>query len=227
MCGIFAYLLKQCKSNPNISSTSWRRLYNELLKTQGRGPDNVRLERVSPDLILGFNRLRINDVSEAGDQPLRRGKITVIANAEIYNYKEIKEKYGFTFQSSSDCEILLHLFEKFGNVESFIDELDGVFAFVIHDGNTGQTHVGRDPIGVRPIFYGLDTAGNYAFASEAKALMSICDNKTIKPFKPGHFWSSATQKLTKWYNPTYNTEETNMATYNEAPVLNQTANLLY
>lgn len=166
-------------------------------------------------------------MSEAGDQPLRKGKITVIANAEIYNYKALKEKYGFTFQSSSDCEILLHLYEKYGSVDKFIDELDGVFAFVIHDGNTGHTHVGRDPIGVRPIFYGLDNAGNYAFASEAKALMSICDNKTIKPFLPGHFWSSNTQKLTRWYNPTYNLEDTNMETYNEAPVLNKTANLLY
>lgn len=85
---------------------------------------------------------------------MRKGKISVIANAEIYNYKALKEKYGFTFESSSDCEIFLHLYEKFGNVESFINELDGVFAFILHDGNTGQTIVGRDPIGVRPVFIG-------------------------------------------------------------------------
>lgn len=80
----------------------------------------------------------------------------MIANAEIYNYKDIKDKYGFKFESNSDCEILLHLYEKYGNVKDFINELDGVFAFVIHDANTGVTHVGRDPIGVRPIHYGQD-----------------------------------------------------------------------
>ena len=85
---------------------------------------------------------------------MKRGNITVIANAEIYNYKDIKEKYGFKFQSSSDCEIFLHLYEKFGSIEKFIDELDGVFAFILHDGNTGETFVGRDPIGVRPVFIG-------------------------------------------------------------------------
>ena len=85
---------------------------------------------------------------------MERGHITLVANAEIYNYKEIKDRYGFQFKSGSDCEIFLHLYEKFGNVEAFIDQLDGIFAFMIHDKRTGITHVGRDPIGVRPIFMG-------------------------------------------------------------------------
>jgi asparagine synthase (glutamine-hydrolysing) len=114
----------------------------------------MKLLKVSDQLILGFQRLRIMDTSAAGDQPLRRGKISVIANAEIYNYKEIKEKYGFEFESGSDCEIFLHLYEKFGSVDKFINELDGVFAFIIHDEAKGETIVGRDPIGVRPIFMG-------------------------------------------------------------------------
>jgi asparagine synthase (glutamine-hydrolysing) len=152
----------------------------------------MQLRRVSDNLILGFQRLRICDTSEAGDQPLRRGNITVIANAEIYNYKQLKEKYGFKFESNSDCEIFLHLYEKFGSVDKFIDELDGVFAFMIHDGETGEVIVGRDPIGVRPIFIGQDVNENYAFASEAKALLAICTGETIKPFLPGHYWSSKT-----------------------------------
>ena len=114
----------------------------------------MQLKKVSPSLILGFQRLRICDVSEAGDQPLVMGNISVIANAEIYNFRDLKEKYGFEFKSDSDCEILLHLYAKFGSVEKFIDELDGVFAFILYDGNTGETFVGRDPIGVRPIFIG-------------------------------------------------------------------------
>lgn len=118
--------------------------------------------------------------------------MSVIANAEIYNYKELKEKYGFKFESSSDCEIFLHLYEKFGSVDKFINELDGVFAFMIHNGETGEVIVGRDPIGVRPIFIGQDVNENYVFASEAKALLNICTGETIKPFLPGHYWSSNT-----------------------------------
>ena len=176
---------------------------------------------------MGFNRLRINDVSESGDQPFRKGSISVIGNAEIYNFEEIKSRYGFEFQSHSDTEVLVHLYEKFGNVKDFVNELDGVFAFIIHDASTGETHVARDPIGVRPIFYGQDVKGNYAFASEAKTLLGLTDNKTIKPFAPGTHWNSTTNEFTKWYNPTYNLEETNLKTYNETAELNTTADLLY
>ena len=155
MCGILAYLLKQSKYNPNLNTMSYRMIWNELKKQHGRGPDNTKLERISSNAILGFNRLRIVDTSEAGDQPLKRGSVSVIANAEIYNYQALKDKYGFKFESGSDCEIFLHLYEKYnGDVKAFINELDGVFAFVIHDSETGETHVGRDPIGVRPIFMG-------------------------------------------------------------------------
>jgi asparagine synthase (glutamine-hydrolysing) len=69
---------------------------------------------------------------------------------------DIKEKYGFEMSSGSDCEIILHLFEKYGNLNDFIDELDGVFAFALHDESTGITYLARDAIGVRPIFYGKD-----------------------------------------------------------------------
>jgi asparagine synthase (glutamine-hydrolysing) len=175
----------------------------------------MQLQRISENLILGFQRLRICDTSAAGDQPLRRGKISVIANAEIYNYKALREKYGFNFESQSDCEIFLHLYEKFGSVDKFIDELDGVFAFVLHNGETGEVIVGRDPIGVRPIFIGQDTNGNYAFASEAKALLAVCTGDSIKPFLPGHFWSSKTEQYTKWYNVTHNLEEVDLATFDE------------
>jgi len=155
------------------------------------------------------------------------GNISVIANAEIYNFKALKEKYGFKFSSDSDCEIFLHLYKKFGSVDAFINELDGVFAFIIHDADKDQTFVGRDPIGVRPIFVGQDVHGNYGFASEAKALINVCKNDTIKPFLPGHFWSSETEEMTHWYKPTLNLEETDMSTYNEDKDLRTTAELLY
>ena len=135
---------------------------------KGRGPDNTTLSRVSNRLVLGFQRLRIVDTSVAGDQPMIRGNISLIANAEIYNFEAIKAKYGFEFESSSDCEILLHLYEKFGHPKNFIDELDGVFAFCIHDSEKDVTYIGRDPIGVRPIFTGKDVNRNLGFASESK-----------------------------------------------------------
>ena len=121
----------------------------------------------------------------------------------------------------------MHLYEKFGNVESFINELDGVFAFMLHDGNTGETIVGRDPIGVRPIFLGQDVNGNYGFASEAKALMGLCETDTIKPFLPGHIWKSNTETFEKWYHPQHNLAETNLETFDEAGALKETATLLY
>lgn len=105
---------------------------------------------------------------------------------------ELKEKHGFEFESGSDCEIFLHLFEKFGSVEGFINELDGVFAFVLHDAGTGATYVGRDPIGVRPIFYGYDTNENIMFASEAKVINGLAQPDTIKVFPPGSHWNSQT-----------------------------------
>ena len=153
----------------------------------------MQLKKISDKLILGFQRLRIVDTSEAGDQPLQKGKVSVICNGEIYNFRALKDKYGFQFESGSDCEIIIHLYEKFGSVENFIDQLDEVFAFILHDEGKGETYIGRDPIGVRPIFMGQDANGNYGFASEAKALVSVCLSHTIKPFPAGSFWSSSTE----------------------------------
>jgi len=97
----------------------------------------------------------------------------------------------------------------------------------LHDEAKGKTYVGRDPIGVRPIFYGKDVNGNMGFASEAKALTNLCQNDTIKPFMPGSLWDSESDQMTKWYKPTLNLEETNMETYDEASALKTTAELLY
>ena len=132
MCGIFGLLLKS-QARRSHANFSFRHLYNQLQTIKGRGPENTNLVQVSKSLIMGFQRLRIVDASPAGDQPLRKGNISVIANAEIYNFKALKEKYGFKHETGSDCEIFLHLYEKFGHPENFIHELDGVFAFVLHD----------------------------------------------------------------------------------------------
>ena len=95
MCGIFAYLITGSQVGQESDCFSYRHLWNNLYTIKGRGPDNTQLKRVSDNLVMGFARLRINDTTETGDQPLVRGKVTVIANAEIYNYKDLQEKYGF------------------------------------------------------------------------------------------------------------------------------------
>jgi asparagine synthase (glutamine-hydrolysing) len=160
------------------------------MRIKGRGPDNTALKQISPHLILGFQRLCINDLSDAGNQPLQKGNISAICNGEIYNFAELKAKYNFDFESGSDCEILLHLYEKYGNVADFIDELDGVFAFIIHDADKNLTFIARDPIGVRPMFMGLDWNDNLCTASEAKVLNGIARPDTIKQFPPGNHWNS-------------------------------------
>jgi asparagine synthase (glutamine-hydrolysing) len=187
----------------------------------------MKLEEVSKGCIFGFQRLRINDVSEAGDQPIRRGKLSVICNGEIYNYHDLQAKYNFPLKSGSDCEIILHLYEKYGCVEDFIDELDGIFAFVLNDEQLGVTFLGRDAIGVRPIFWGTDKQGNTAFASEAKVLLDVIDPDTIVQFPPGHHWRSDTRQFTKWWDPVHNLEEVDLDRFDEGPALKKTAELLY
>jgi asparagine synthase (glutamine-hydrolysing) len=171
--------------------------------------------------------LKINDLSEAGDQPLIRGNVSAICNGEIYNFAELKAKYGFQFESGSDCEILLHLYEKFGNVADFIDELDGVFAFIIHDTEKQLTYGARDPLGVRPMFMGLDYSNNLCTASEAKVLNGLARPDTIKPFPPGTLWDNKSGEFTRWWNPEHNLEDVELTNYDEEEALRTTANLLY
>jgi asparagine synthetase B (glutamine-hydrolysing) len=88
MCGIFGLLLKsQARQVSHHANFSFRHLWNQLHTLKGRGPENTNLLQVSDSLIMGFQRLRIVDASPAGDQPLRRGNVSVIANAEIYNFQ--------------------------------------------------------------------------------------------------------------------------------------------
>ena len=235
MCGIFALLLassfghadEKSSEQPRAPIFSWRHLWNQLYTIKGRGPDNMQLKEIAKNVIFGFQRLRINDQSEAADQPLTRGKASVICNGEIYNFAELKEKYGFQFDSGSDCEVILHLYEKFGNVADFIDQLDGVFAFVLHDAGRGKTFVGRDPIGVRPIFIGEDQHGSIMFASEAKVLVGLAEPKSIRAFAPGSFWSSDSGEFTKYWNPEHNLEDVDLRTYDEQAALMKTGELLY
>ena len=136
--------------------------------------------------VLAFHRLAIMGLHEEGMQPFKLGDNYVVCNGEIYGFRALKEeliKEGYAFESDSDCEILLPLYEKHG-VEMF-DMLDAEYALILYDGKKGKFLAARDPIGIRPLFFGY-TDSSIIFASEPKNLTGIC--KEIFPFPPGHYY---------------------------------------
>lgn len=149
-----------------------------------RGPDHQSLT-VEANGIWGFHRLSIMDLSSNGNQPFQHDGIQLICNGEVYNYEQLKAmlQSSYTFHSGSDCEVLIPLYQRVG-FEIMMKMLDAEFAVVLVDG--GEIWAGRDPIGIRPMFYGYDQQGCIAFASEAKALVPFC--REVAPFPPGHYY---------------------------------------
>ena len=159
-----------------------------LLKTQSRGPDDMKIVDTGKGL-LGFLRLSIMGLHPQGVQPFLLDGNYVVCNGEIYGYEKTKAELkakGYAFKSDSDCEILLPLYNEYG-VDMFKD-LDAEFALIIYDGKTEEYIAARDPIGIRPLFYGYDEKDTIIFASEPKNLMGICSK--IMPFPPGHYYKN-------------------------------------
>lgn len=177
MCGILAYI--RCKSNED----EFRKSLKEI---ESRGPDATDTKLFEEDdIILGFNRLSINDLSLDGMQPMTLdNKIWLICNGEIFNHKELEEKYTLDTQSQSDCEVILHLY-KILPFNQLVSELDGEFAFLIYDSITKSIWVTRDRYGVRPLFIGEQKHhGGYGFSSELKSLKSFVN---VHQFTPGNY----------------------------------------
>lgn len=153
-------------------------------RTISRGPDETRVTKEG-EAILAFHRLAIMGLTEEGMQPFSLNKNKLVCNGEIYGFRKIKEELSkeYTFKSDSDCEILLPLYEKYGT--EFFKDLDAEFALIIYDGEKKKLIAARDPIGIRPLFYGYRGNG-IIFASEAKNLVGLC--KEIFPFPPGHYY---------------------------------------
>ena len=154
-------------------------------KTISRGPDMSRFIKLK-DGYLGFHRLAIMGLHEEGMQPFHLHKRYLVCNGEIYGFRPIKEelKKEYTFESDSDCEILLPLYEKHG-VDMF-KMLDAEFALIIYDEEDDKFIAARDPIGIRPLYFGYTKSGKIAFASEPKNLVTLV--KEIMPFPPGHYY---------------------------------------
>lgn len=154
-------------------------------KTISRGPDDSRIIDTGKGL-LGFHRLSIMGLTPDGMQPFELDGSYIVCNGEIYGYEKIKEELSkkYKFKSGSDCEILLPMYREYGT--GMFAMLDAEFALIIFDGKTGKYIAARDPIGIRPLFYGYDKKGVILFASEAKNLVGMCDR--VMPFPPGHYY---------------------------------------
>ncbi|MBU3103368.1 asparagine synthase B [Clostridium gasigenes] len=158
-----------------------------LQRTESRGPDMTEILTL-PSGILGFQRLSIMDLSFSGMQPFTRNTDASICNGEIYGFREIKKeltKKGHKFISDSDCEVLLPMYHEYG-LDMF-SKLDAEYATVIYDGKKDSFIAARDPIGIRPLFYGYSESGKIIFASEAKNLVGL--TAKIIAFPPGHYYA--------------------------------------
>ncbi|MGM9550962.1 MAG: asparagine synthase B [Clostridia bacterium] len=176
MCSIMGY----CGKGADLS-----RFKEGFQRTISRGPDASKIVDTSEGY-LGFHRLSIMGLNDLGMQPFQLGESFVVCNGEIYGFEKIKKQLSekYTFQSESDCEILLPLYQEYG-VEMF-KMLDAEFVCIIYDGQTKEYIAARDPIGIRPLYYGYDEEGIILFASEPKNLVGLA--KDIMPFPPGHYY---------------------------------------
>ncbi|OXA95785.1 asparagine synthase B [Flavobacterium hercynium] len=174
-------------------------LVKELSKRMShRGPDESDFQILKNGSIICHESLSIIGLN-SGKQPIQGTKDAwMVHDGEIYNYQQLKEGIlkEHTFRTKSDSEVIVHLYEEFGY--DFCNKLDGDWAFVIVDGDDYMA--GRDPMGVKPLYYGLDERGRIYFSSEMKPIADQC--KTFSTFPPGHYYT-AKKGFVKYYNPEY------------------------
>ena len=212
MCGIFTLL-------NNLYGFSIPFIEEQFKKGRGRGPEVSKLKQVSIKAQFGFHRLAINGLNDESNQPLIDDDISLICNGEIYNYKELYKMLNITPKTDSDCEVIIHLYRKYG-IDYTLQMLDGVFAFVLCDNKLSsedsQIYVARDPYGVRPLYIlklreGIKDDINtknieniIGFASEMKVLIEFSNCYPgcfiIEQFEPGTYlnYSQKLQIMSNW-----------------------------
>ncbi|WP_445945119.1 asparagine synthase B [Shewanella sp.] len=193
MCSIFAILDIQSDAK------GLRQVALEMSKLmRHRGPDWSGIY-AGEKAILAHERLAIVDI-EHGAQPLysQDGNLVLAVNGEIYNHKQLKAELGdkYSYQTNSDCEVILALYQEYGC--DFLDKLNGIFAFVLYDKTTDSYLIGRDHMGIIPLYSGHDSTGNLYIASEMKALMPVC--KTVAEFQPGQYYFSQNEHPVTYYH---------------------------
>ncbi|CAI5452328.1 unnamed protein product [Caenorhabditis angaria] len=187
MCGIWAIIGEQPTAQQQ----------DAFMKIVGRGPDLTVLEEVQPNVNLGFHRLAIvmpGDTPSA--QPIVGGGLSVVCNGEIYNHKSLKIDCPYTLKNGgSDCAAIITSFIKHDqDLKETCASLDGVFAFIMADSK--NVYIGRDPIGVRPLFYGYNSRNSLIIGSEVKCVEELCER--VEYFPPG---CCATINLQNWSKP--------------------------
>jgi asparagine synthase (glutamine-hydrolysing) len=210
MCGISAFI-----GNNNTENVSdKRKMFLELSKRiRHRGPDwNGIYMNDSSKIVICHERLSIVGVGN-GSQPINiDNKYILSVNGEIYNHSELYDvvlQNKYKPQTESDCEIIVYLYKEFGI--HGIKMLDGIFSFLLYDIDNGKIFIGRDPIGIIPLYYGFTDKDEFMCASEMKCLVDNC--VTINHFPPGHYLdfnhtdtnsnSNLTNQITKYYNPSW------------------------
>ena len=192
MCGIV------CAFDLKESSEKLRSQILEMSKSiRHRGPDWSGIysdERA----ILAHERLAIVDPA-SGKQPLfsKDKNLVLAANGEIYNHQVLRKQFEgkYEFQTQSDCEIILALYQE--KQSAFLNDLNGIFGFAVYDSENDSYLIARDHMGIIPLYIGWDKNGTFYVASELKALEGTCNK--IEVFPPGHYLSSEDGQITKWY----------------------------
>ncbi|MBO4360506.1 MAG: asparagine synthase B [Eubacteriaceae bacterium] len=157
-----------------------------ISRTSSRGPDDQRIADTGCGL-MGFQRLSIMGLTPEGMQPFELNGSYAVCNGELYGFEAVREALrarGYTFASDSDCEIILPMYFEYGT--RMFSMLDAEFAMIIFDGRSQKFIAARDPIGIRPLYYGFGPSGEYIFASEPKDLVGLTDR--IMPFPPGCYF---------------------------------------
>lgn len=192
MCSIFA-VLDISGDLQALRQTALRQ--SRLLRH--RGPDWSGIHTCD-GAVLAHERLAIVDVN-TGAQPLISpdGKQSLAVNGEIYNHRFLRKQlaHSYEFSTESDCEVILPLYLEKGS--DFLNDLQGMFAFVLYDETAGRYLIARDPIGINPLYYGFDDEHQLYVTSEMKALVGVCN--VVAEFPPGHFWLSDDEEPRQYY----------------------------
>ncbi len=175
MCGILVYF-------HNSENDEFIKNYEENKKyINDRGPDKIISKHID-NISITFSRLSIMDLSDHGDQPFISNGVIMLCNGEIYNYKELIKSFDLKCESNSDCEVILHLYNKIGFINT-VQLLDGDFAIILIDTNTNNVYATRDRVGVRPLFLGTTSNNTNVFSSIVKPIDNYCINITqLEPY---------------------------------------------
>ncbi len=205
MCSIFGILDIQADAQAYRSLA-----LKQSQKQRHRGPDWSGIWTCD-NAVLVHERLAIVDI-ETGEQPLvnQNQDIALLVNGEIYNHRSLKESEitNYCFQTKSDCEIILALYSHDHHegievhsslVEKRLNQLEGMFAFILYDQKEDRYLIARDPLGIIPLYYGYDDQQQLYVASELKSLVDVCDH--IQHFPPGHYLDSKVGEIKRYYEP--------------------------